>query len=53
MHLSKLADDTIRYHFHLLLVTNQTLVCYQPLGTPVLGEANISYSRKGAQPYSP
>ena len=53
MYLSKLADDAIRYHFHLLLVTSQTLVCYQPLGTPLLGEANISYSRKDAQPYSP
>ena len=38
MHLSKLAEDTIRYHFHLLLVSSQTLVYYQPLGTPFLGE---------------
>ena len=52
IHLSKLAEDTIRYHFHLLLVSSQILVCYQPLGTPFLGEENISYSRKGAQPYS-
>ena len=34
IHLSKLAEDTIRYHFHLLLMSSQTLVCYQPLGTP-------------------
>ena len=34
IHLSKLAKDTIRYHFHLLLMSSQTLVCYQPLGTP-------------------
>ena len=52
IHLSQLAEDTIWYHFHLLLVSSQTLVCYQPLGTPFLGEENISYSRKGAQPYS-
>ena len=52
MHLSKLAEDTIRYHFHLLLVSSQTLACYQPLGTSFLGEENISYTRKGAQPYS-
>ena len=52
MYLSKIAEDTIRYHFHLLLVSSQTLVYYQPLGTPFLGEENISYSREGAQPYS-
>ena len=52
IHMSKLAEDTIRYHFHLLLMSSQTLVRYQPLGTPVLGEENISYSRKDAQPYS-
>ena len=52
IHLSKLAEDTIQYHFHLLLVSSHSLVCYQPLGTPFLGEENISCSRKGAQPYS-
>ena len=52
IHLSKLTKDTIRYHFHLLLVSSQTLVCYQPLGTPFLGEENISYSHRGAQPFS-
>ena len=50
IHLSKLAE--IRYHFHLLLVSSQTLVCYQPLGTRFSGEENISCGRKGAQPYS-
>ena len=50
--LSQQAEDTIRYHFHLLLVSSQNLVCHQPLGTPFLGEENIFYSRKGAQPYS-
>lgn len=52
IHLSELAEDTIRYHFHLLLVSSQTLFCYQPLTTLFLGGENISYSRKGAQPYS-
>ena len=28
IHSSKLAEDTIRYHFHLLLMSSQTLVCY-------------------------
>ena len=46
LHLSKLAEYTIRYHFHLLLMSSQTHVCYRPLGTPFLSEENISYSRK-------
>ena len=48
IHLSTLAEYAIQYHFHLLQVSSQTLVCYQPLGTPFLGEENISYSHKGA-----
>lgn len=50
--LSELAEDTIRYHFHLLLVSNLTVICYQQIISLLLGRENISHSDQGTQPYS-
>lgn len=50
--LSELAEDTIRYHFHLLLVSSLASMCYQQIISLLLGRKNISHSGEGAQPYS-
>ena len=51
--LSELAEDTIRYHFHLLLVSSrQTPTYYQQLSSLILGRESISHSHEGSQSYS-
>ena len=50
--LSELAEDTIRYHFHLLLVSSLASICYQQIISLLLGRENISHSGEGTQPYS-
>lgn len=50
--LSELAEDTIRYHFHLLLVSSLTAICSQQIISLLLGRENISHSDESTQPYS-